>query len=155
MHENKKRLKDSISDIEGITFREILDPEGECASLLVFFMPTAEAASALAQQLGTTTIAQSGWHVYNNMEQILGKMTVTKENCPFSCPYYTNKGGDVQYSKGMLPQTDDLINRAINISIGVVDAGLGSKYGINIKSTPEEIDEVAANLRQAITDCLQ
>ena len=42
----------------------------------------------------------------------------------FTCPYY--KGGEVKYWKGMLPQTDDILSRAMNISVGVSDAGLGS-----------------------------
>jgi 8-amino-3,8-dideoxy-alpha-D-manno-octulosonate transaminase len=40
----------------------------------------------------------------------------------------------------MLPQTDDLLKRAINIGIGVSDVGLGSNYGININSSEEEIE---------------
>jgi hypothetical protein len=87
------------------------------------------------------------------MEHLLGKMTVTKENCPFSCPFY--KGGEVKYTKGMLPKTDDLLNRAINIAIGVVDGGLGSSFGVNIKSTPQEVEEVGKKLRAAILECLK
>ncbi|HME55859.1 MAG TPA: DegT/DnrJ/EryC1/StrS family aminotransferase [Candidatus Lokiarchaeia archaeon] len=154
MRANKKQLKDQLMGIDGITFRELPDPEGETGALLVFYMPTKEAAAAVAKKLHTTTIAQSGWHVYNNMEQLLGKKTPDALQCPFTCPYYTEKGGDVSYTKNMLPQTDDWIYRAINISVGVVDAGLGSAYGINIKSTSEEIDEVAATVKAAIEECL-
>ncbi|HMF34326.1 MAG TPA: DegT/DnrJ/EryC1/StrS family aminotransferase, partial [Candidatus Lokiarchaeia archaeon] len=137
---------------EGIQFRDLPDPEGETGALLAFFMPTQESAAALGEKLGCGVIAKSGWHVYSNMEQLLGKMTPDALQCPFTCPYY--KGPEPTYERGMLPQTDDLLKRAINISVGVVDAGLGSSYGINIKSTPEEIDEVAANLRAAIIECL-
>jgi len=86
------------------------------------------------------------------MEHLLGKMTITEEGCPFTCPYY--KGPEVNYYKGMLPQTDDLLKRAINISVGVSDTGLGSAYGITINSSKEEIDRVGKNLLQAIKDCL-
>ena len=85
-------------------------------------------------------VADSGWHVYNNMEHVLARMTVDKTGCPFTCPYYTEKGGSMEYSKGMLPVTDSILNRAINISIGVSDAGLGAGFGINILSTDDEID---------------
>jgi hypothetical protein len=40
----------------------------------------------------------------------------------------------------MLPKTDDLVSRAVNLSIGVVDSGLGTDFGINILSTDSEID---------------
>jgi dTDP-4-amino-4,6-dideoxygalactose transaminase len=134
---NKKTLKAILSEIKEITFRKILDEDGDIGTLLTFFMPTVESAEKLAEKLGCTTIAKSGWHVYNNMEHFLNQNTVTDEGCPFKCPYY--EGESVKYSKGMLPQTDDLLKRAINIGVGVSDVGLGSNYGININSSKEEI----------------
>ncbi len=47
------------------------------------------------------------------------------------------------YTKGSYPQTDDILSRAMNISIGVVDEGLGSGWGININSTDAEIETAA------------
>ena len=52
----------------------------------------------------------------------------------------------------MLPQTDDILNRAINISIGVVDRGLGAVYGINILSPDDEIKSVADNIRKIMKE---
>lgn len=153
MRKNKTRLKKQLEGIKGITFRKIYDP-GETGALLVFFMPTVESAEKLGKKLGCGVIANSGWHVYNNMEQLLGKMTPDKIGCPWTCPYYTEKGGKADYTKGMLPKTDDLLKRAINISVGVVDSGLGSGFGVNIKSTDAEIDQVAKNLKAAILECL-
>ena len=75
------------------------------------------------------------------MEQILDKRTITAEGCPFTCAYY--KGGPVDYYKGMLPQTDDLVSRAINISIGVSDPGLGSAFGVTIHDNEDTIDACA------------
>ena len=80
--------------------------------------------------------------VYNNMEQILDKKTWT-DNHPFHL-------SDRTYEKHMLPQTDDILDRAVNISIGVVDKGLGSGCGININSTEEEINATAKHIREVI-----
>jgi 8-amino-3,8-dideoxy-alpha-D-manno-octulosonate transaminase len=79
------------------------------------------------------------------MEQILEKRTLTAEGCPFTCPFY--KGGDIKYSKGMLPQTDALLNRAINISIGVSDAGLGAAFGVTMRDGFDAVDARAAEFR--------
>ena len=138
LKENKRYLKSILSTVKEIKFRKILDEDGDIGTLLTFFMPNRESAETLAEKLGCTTISKSGWHYYNNMEHFLNQNTVTDEGCPFSCPYY--KGGSVKYSKGMLPQSDDLLNRAINIGVGVSDVGLGSNYGININSSKEEIE---------------
>jgi 8-amino-3,8-dideoxy-alpha-D-manno-octulosonate transaminase len=48
----------------------------------------------------------------------------------------------------MLPQTDNILNRAINISVGVVDKGLGSEFGININSTNDEINAVVEKIEK-------
>jgi dTDP-4-amino-4,6-dideoxygalactose transaminase len=151
LKENKHILKSIISTNKEIEFRHILDKDGDVGTLLTFFMPTAESAEKLANKLETTTISKSGWHVYNNMEHFLQKMTVTDEGCPFTCPYYNS---EIEYKKGMLPQTDELLNRAINISVGVSDAGLGSAYGIHVTSTREEIQEKGEFLLNAIEQSL-
>lgn len=152
LHKNKRQLKTALSQIKEIEFRKVLDEQGDVGTLLTFFMPTIESAEKLANKIGCTTVAKSGWHVYNNMEHFLSQMTVTSEGCPFTCPYY--KGPEISYYKGMLPQTDKLLKRAINISVGVSDAGLGSAYGVKITSSLDEIDQVAQNLIKAIKECL-
>ena len=152
LHENKTRLKDILKSNKDIQFRKLHDSKGDVGTLLTFFMPTKESADSLAVKLGSSTIAKSGWHVYNNMEHFLNKMTVTQEGCPFTCPYYNNP--EIEYKKGMLPQTDSLLNRAINISVGVSDAGLGSGYGITINSSSEEIIEKANYILGAIEDSI-
>lgn len=152
LKENKNTFMDILKDTKGVKFRKILDKDGDIGTLLTFFMPTIQSAEKLANKLGTKTVAKSGWHVYNNMEHLLGQMTVTDEGCPFKCPYY--QGNEVQYRKGMLPQTDDLLSRAINISIGVTDPGLGSAYGVNIRSKQDQIEEKAHHLSDLIKDCL-
>ena len=54
----------------------------------------------------------------------------------------------------MLAQTEDLIKRVINISVGVSDVGLGSDYGIGITITQADIESKARNLVEMIRECL-
>ena len=137
----KNLLKSQLQDLPGVGFRTIND-EGECGTLLTLLFDTKELAAAFCEKAGTNVIARSGWHVYNNMEQILDKKTWT-ENHPFHL-------SDRTYAKHMLPATDDILERAVNISVGVVDKGLGAGTGINVNSTEEEINLVAQNIRQII-----
>ncbi len=149
---NKARFKQAIADLPGLEFREITDPEGECATLLTVFLPTEAIARRVAQALNTRVVADSGWHVYSNMEQILEQRTITPEGCPFTCPFY--KGERPRYFKGMLPQTDDLLARAINISIGVSDPGLGSAFGVTMRDGFEEVDARAEEFRRAVREAM-
>ncbi len=123
----KKLFKDTIVEggIKHMHFRKINDP-GECATLLTVIFETAEVAEKVAKALGSKTVDKSGWHVYNNMEQLLS---------------YVDRDGNKPFRKHMLPQTDDILSRSINLSIGVVDPGLGADFGITILSSDEEIVE--------------
>jgi dTDP-4-amino-4,6-dideoxygalactose transaminase len=151
LRENKRRFKAGIRDIKGLGFREITDEDGECATLLTLILPEVKTAQRLAKGLGTDTLDHSGWHVYNNWEHVLSRSTVTKEKCPFSCPYYK---GRVPYRKGMCPKTDDILSRAINISIGVSDKGLGASFGITIKDDKAAIDKKIEEFRRTIKEVL-
>ena len=147
LHRNKQRFKQAIADLAGLEFRELTDPQGECAMLLTVFLPSEEIARKLANDLGTRVVADSGWHYYGNMEQILEKRTPIAEGCPFRCPLYT--GPEPKYWKGMLPQTDALVARAINIGIGVSDPGLGAAFGITVRDGFEVVGARADQFRQA------
>lgn len=129
----KRKLKALIADIPNLHFRSLNDPEGECATLLTAIFPTVEKAAQVARTLGTVTVEDTGWHVYSNMDQIE------------RCLKELGRPGTL----GDFPRTDDLLRRSINISVGVVDAGLGSAFGINIDSTDEEIESVARRFREA------
>jgi dTDP-4-amino-4,6-dideoxygalactose transaminase len=153
LRENKRRFKGAINDLPGLEFREITDPEGECGTLLTVFLPDEETARKIAKELNTKVVADSGWHVYSNMEQILEKRTITPEGCPFTCPYY--EGGEVKYWRGMLPQTDALLARAINISIGVSDPGLGSAFGVTMRDGSEAVEAKAVEFRQVAAKYLR
>lgn len=149
LHEKKGKLKKLISDIPEIGFRKLNDEKGECATLLTLLFKDKETADKFGAKVGSRTISHSGWHVYNNMEQILQKKTVTEYNCPYVCEAY---GQDIQYYAHMLPETDKILERAINISVGVVDKGLGAGFGININSDDTEIEAVAEKIKEIMKE---
>lgn len=146
----KNRFKEGIQDVAGLEYRTLLDPDGELGTLLTLFLPDEQSARKVGDALGCGVVADSGWHVYNHMEHVLDRKTVDSTGCPFSCPYYRDKGGSMEYSKGMLPKTDALLNRAINISIGVADVGLGSGFGVTILSDDNEVDKKIEQFRKTV-----
>jgi dTDP-4-amino-4,6-dideoxygalactose transaminase len=150
LKKKKKRFKEGIKDLNGLEFRDLPDPEGELGTLITVFLPDEKSARKVGDLLGGGVVADSGWHVYNNMEHVLERKTVDGINCPFTCPYYRQKGGKMDYTKGMLPQTDALLSRAINISIGVADVGLGSGFGITIQSDDAEVDRKIEQFRKTV-----
>jgi dTDP-4-amino-4,6-dideoxygalactose transaminase len=136
LREKKKKFKGLISDVPGIQFRTLHDPAGECATILTVLFDSAEKAGRVSQRLGTTTVDRSGWHVYSNMEHF---------------NRYLKEHG-LPYGKGAYPRTDEILSRAINLSVGVVDAGLGAAFGVHIDSSDEEIAAAAEKFRRSCTD---
>ncbi len=134
LREKKAKLRSYIEGAPNMKFREVTDPDGECGTLLTMIFDTKEKAEAACSALDTKPIQRSGWHVYSNMEHIIREL---KE-----------QGHDVSF--GAFPKTDDLLSRAVNLSVGVVDGGLGSGYGINIKSTDKEIETVGKRVREVL-----
>jgi 8-amino-3,8-dideoxy-alpha-D-manno-octulosonate transaminase len=129
LKDKKKKFKDAIiaGGIKNMWFRKINDPE-ECHTLLTVLFKDADTAARVAKTLDSITVSNSGWHVYNNMEQILS---------------HTDSEGNKLYHKHMLPQTDTILGRAVILSVGVVDPALGAAFGINILSTDDEIRKIA------------
>ena len=133
LREKKNKLKALIDGAGDFRFRTIHDPDGECGTLCTLIFNNADTAAQIAQRLGTNTLDDSKWHLYANMDQVNRHLkSIGRPN-----------------GKGACPQTDDIVRRAINLSVGVVDAGLCSEFGININSTDEEIERVAAQFCRA------
>jgi dTDP-4-amino-4,6-dideoxygalactose transaminase len=134
LRHKRSMLKSLISKAGGFQFRTLNDPVGDCATVCTVIFDTKEKASEVSKTLGSKTVDQSGWHVYANMEHVLNHL---------------KKVGQ-PHTKGSYPITDDILSRAMNISIGVVDSGLGCGWGININSSDAEIEAVA---KQFIDAC--
>jgi dTDP-4-amino-4,6-dideoxygalactose transaminase len=140
LREKKAQLKAQLPVVDGMRFRTINDLEGECATLLTVLFDTREQAERVAGNIGGRTVGSSGWHIYHRMDQIVEHKT---PGADWSQPARHRNAGD-------LPRTDDILSRAVNLSVGVVDSGIGAGFGINFGSTSAEIAEVAGRFAEAV-----
>jgi 8-amino-3,8-dideoxy-alpha-D-manno-octulosonate transaminase len=134
LRQKRSIFKSLISKTDGPKFRTLNDPDGDCATVCTVIFKTKEQAAKVSVALGSKTVDQSGWHVYANMEHILNHLKQIGQ----------------PHTKGSYPKTDDILSRSMNISIGVVDGGLGCGWGIDINSSDVEIDAAA---KQFIDAC--
>jgi dTDP-4-amino-4,6-dideoxygalactose transaminase len=141
LRSNKAALRAAIETIPGVSFRRLVDPAGDIATHLVVVLPDAAGASAVAAELGTKTLANSGWHVYANMEHLRSRRIVSG---------FARSVADYVADPGLLPATDGLLARSITLGVGVVDAGIGSAFGINVCSTASDIEQVAKRFQVAV-----
>ena len=123
MRERKRMLKAGMADVakrKGITFRQIVDEEGEAAIALVFFAENADAAGRIAQALRAENIGAStlyrpdahDYHVYVHWTPIMEKRTWSPNGGP-----WRDAQRPIEYHKDMCPRTLDLLGRAVHLNV--------------------------------------
>ncbi|CAN5657208.1 DegT/DnrJ/EryC1/StrS family aminotransferase [soil metagenome] len=138
---NRDLVRSLIDDLPGLEFRELPDPAGDLATHLVLIFPDAETCERVTREVGSISLANSGWHVYTHMEHLLDRRTVTGRGCPFDCS--CTHAEPAGFRAGMLPATDDLLARSMSFSIGVVDPNL-APFGVGMRDDAEIARQRAA-----------
>ncbi len=118
---NKAAIKEAVAHIPGVTFRTILDEQGDSASFLGFFLPDGEAAAKVntilaANGAGAIAFGANTWHFYPKWEHLLAGSTLAKSGWPFN----DSKGKRrVVYDADVLPQSAALMNRLLVYQVPV------------------------------------
>ncbi|MCU0596785.1 MAG: DegT/DnrJ/EryC1/StrS family aminotransferase, partial [Desulfobacterota bacterium] len=118
---NKARIKEALAKIDQITFREIPDPEGDTATFITFFLPTAQKAKAFNKAMadagaGAIYWYENTWHYYEQWEHLLGGKSLTGNGYPFK-----GESGAVRaaFAKDALPRTAEIMSRTLSIAINI------------------------------------
>lgn len=117
---NKNVIKQAAAAIPGVTFRTILDEEGDSATFLAFMLPDAERAAAVNQVLrdngaGAINFGENTWHFYPRWEHLARGATLCHNGWPFS---YRGKRR-VVYDPVALPRSAELMDRTLVYQIPV------------------------------------
>jgi dTDP-4-amino-4,6-dideoxygalactose transaminase len=140
LRDNKRALRAMLPEVRGVKPARLNDPDGECATFLTSIFDDPLHAASVARSLGVATLSETGWHNYQLMDHIRHHRTAR--------PAWSGRARFAD--AGALPRTDDYLARAVNMSIGVVDNGLGSGFGININSSYDELQSAAAQFISAV-----
>lgn len=103
----KKALKDGLQGIEGISFKRVIDEEGDASSALVMFLPTKEKAGKFINAVRKENIffsSQYGGRPVYMIPQIFYKKTVDRNGFPFN-----QFDEEIVYTKDMCPVAIDLM----------------------------------------------
>jgi len=127
MNTAKYKIRKGLSDIEGIKFRTIIDPEGDSGPFLITIFPSSDICQKFVKALRCEGIAppkvglsnvpmtQWGLHIYYNNSSLVNKTSISDDGSPWSHP--ANKDSNYNYAKGTLTSMDDLISRSSILSI--------------------------------------
>ncbi|MFH1217203.1 MAG: DegT/DnrJ/EryC1/StrS family aminotransferase [Pseudomonadota bacterium] len=118
---HKAALKEAISGIKGVTFRDILDEKGDTATFVGFFLPDGDRAKAVNKVLaengaGAIAFGSNTWHFYPKWEHLLAGSTLAKSGWPFSGPEGKRR---VVYDKDALPVSAALMDRLLVYQVPV------------------------------------
>lgn len=126
---------------EGVRARRQNCADGDCGTTLVLQFPSASAARKVAGALGTKTLVESGKHYYGSMPQLARGTRVPNHRAAIPAHHFR---------RGSLPATDDVLDRSIALSVGVVDDYLGTAVGIDAMSDIDEITSVADTINATL-----
>lgn len=121
----KRQILRGLKPYREIVPQKLNDPDGEVGYTLRFFPASIELAEKIAAALKAEGISCStrgrnagpDWHIYSYMYPVLGKTGHTRDNCPFECPIYRKRGGNIKYSRGDCPVADALFDRMVSINL--------------------------------------
>jgi len=135
---NKQALKDAASRIPGVSFRHILDEDGDTATFLGFFLPdgaTAQKVNGILRDnnAGAIAFGENTWHFYPQWEHLLAGSTMAKGGWPFN-----REGGKrkVVHDRDALPASAALMDRLL-------------VYQVPINLSAERLAEMVAALEAA------
>jgi len=119
--ENKARIREALSRIDQISFRDLPDPAGDTATFLTFFLPTRDKAGAFHKALtqegaGAIYWYENTWHYYEQWEHLLEGKSLTT-----TCHPFRDEGGGPRclYGRDALPKTADLVSRTLSFAVNV------------------------------------
>ncbi len=136
--EHKKQLRLAASAIPGVTFRTLVDEEGDTATFFAFILESKEhcqrVSAVLADEgVGAINFSENSWHFYPSWEHLLDGSTLTASGYPFAEP-----GGKkrVIYDPKILPQSADIMSRTL-------------VYPVSIKMSSEQLQKMCDALKKA------
>ncbi len=137
---NKKILKDALRTIPEVCFRRIPDEEGDSATFLSFFMPTAELSNKVVKAFSEYGV-DAYWNYFDNNWHYVRKWEHFKDLRSLFPISDHIKNGMQNLKKLEFPQSDDFISRNISCLI-------------KLSWTEEEVHNRAKKMVEAIKSVL-
>jgi len=121
MKDSKERIKNSLDDIKGVSFRKLNDPIGDTGPFLILTFENETQAIRIAQHLmdggieNVFHLSDYGLHIYHNIHSLVEKIPLSPAGNPWSLPQ--NADSIFEYTRGTCPASDDLFDRSVIITI--------------------------------------
>ena len=131
MRRSKYRIREGIEDIDGLTLRTVIDPEGDTGSFIIVSVPNAEICGRFINGLRAEGIRSKGYakpcisfrewglHLYYNNKSLVNRKSLYSNGWPWTYPG-NDFSKDYYYGRGALPVCDDFFDRSILYKVSSV-----------------------------------
>jgi 8-amino-3,8-dideoxy-alpha-D-manno-octulosonate transaminase len=138
---NKAAMRNSVSKLPGVTFRTLVDEEGDSATFLAFFLPSREKAQTINRVLqdcgaGAISFADNTWHYYPKWEHLINGSTICESGWPFK---HEDGRRRVVYDTQDLPKSAEIMNRLL-------------VYQVPVKLSEERLQQIDAAMEKAAAE---
>lgn len=135
---NKAAMKAAVTVLPGVSFRTILDEQGDSATFLAFFLPDADRAREVNRVLqdngvGAVYFAENTWHYYPKWEHLLKAASLARNGWPFRSAGSRQR---VVYEPRALPASAAIMDRLL-------------VYQVPVKLEEARLARIAAALKKA------
>lgn len=128
MRQAKAEIRRGLEGLRGLSFRTVLDPDGDCGSSLISVHRSAEACRRFHEALVAEGIRgpdgallcapMEGWglHWHFNNASLVAKRPVARDGFPWTHPANAF-ARSYRYERGVLPACDDLCARSMILNV--------------------------------------
>lgn len=152
MREAKWQIRTALQSTPGLTFRRVPDPSGDSGPFLLMILPDEARATRFVQALRAEgirgpegsltciTMREWGLHWYSNIPSLVHRRSNSRDGFPWSHPANAF-AQDYTYTKGTLPNCDDLHAR-------------GALLAIASTLTQQDVDDIIHAMRKVAAGVL-
>jgi 8-amino-3,8-dideoxy-alpha-D-manno-octulosonate transaminase len=134
---NKAIIKDKLSRIEGVTFRDMPDAEGDSGTFLNIFLADTETAQVVVEKLAVAGIGVNYW--FTNMYHFINQWDHVKNLVSAAPLAIHHLGAPQDYNNLELPKSQEVIGKLLS-------------FGIRATWTDEEAEKLGDNIARVVKE---
>ena len=117
---NQSLLKEILSQVPGITFRTVPDPQGDSCSFLSWFLPTAELTEAVVEEMKTQGILAGNFYWFKNNWHYISKWDHLKNADTLQSITHDVHLALKEYATKSFPASDAVMSRCVSTAISLL-----------------------------------
>ena len=117
---NQSLLKEILSQVPGLTFRTVPDPQGDSCSFLSWFLPTAELTEAVVEEMKTQGILAGNFYWFKNNWHYISKWDHLKNADTLQSITHDVHLALKEYATKSFPASDAVMSRCISTAISLL-----------------------------------